>query len=234
MASSTPPPDLPRAPAPWMLTGSTAYVVMLRLPPHFTDKDGFVPAPLQGRSTSTGSRTGVLMFVDYATSEVGPYQELLFIPGRFRVGKGSFWSITRIYVSSWASVVNGQANWGIPKDRADFEVLREGERDRVRLRHGREVFADLTFAPRGLRLPASSVLMPEALRTLVQVHEGRVYHYAPSATCKVELARLVEARVDPERFPDVAQCKVLFAARLSDFVLRFPVARVEDAEALGV
>ncbi|MDC3960441.1 acetoacetate decarboxylase family protein [Polyangium jinanense] len=215
--------DVPRVPAPWTL-GGDAYVVMLRLPPRLIEEGSFVPEPLRGRAQG---RTGALMFVDYATSDVGPYRELLFIPCRFRIGGGLFWSITKIYVSSWDSVVNGRQNWGIPKDRADFEVTREAGRERVRLHDGDHVFADLVFAPRGLRLPASSVLMPEALRTLVQVDDDRAFYYAPEASCKVELARLVEARVDPARFPDVSQGKVLFAARLSDFTLRFPIARVE-------
>ena len=43
----------------------------------------------------------------------------------------------------------------------------------------------------------------------------------PAIDRKVEPARLVEARVDPARFPDVSQGKILFAARLSEFTLSF-------------
>ncbi|MCD0165179.1 hypothetical protein IHN58_05875, partial [Deinococcus sp. 12RED42] len=62
---------------------------------------------------------GVLMLVRYASSPVGPYDELLWAEVRGSpVGRRP--QVTRIVVSTEASVVWGRRNWGIPKELASF------------------------------------------------------------------------------------------------------------------
>jgi acetoacetate decarboxylase len=56
------------------------------------------------------------------TSGVGPYQELLFIPGLFHIDGRYTFSISKIYVSTEASVRSGIENWAIPKELADFKI----------------------------------------------------------------------------------------------------------------
>lgn len=56
------------------------------------------------------------------TSGVGPYRELLFIPGAFHINGRYTFSIPKIYVSTETSVNSGIKNWGIPKEVADFTV----------------------------------------------------------------------------------------------------------------
>ncbi|KAL2867802.1 uncharacterized protein BJX67DRAFT_352280, partial [Aspergillus lucknowensis] len=63
------------------------------------------------------------MIVRYEDSEVGPYDELILIPGRAvnpHTGKAEM-RISTIYVSTDASVWNGRRNWNIPKQRAVFD-----------------------------------------------------------------------------------------------------------------
>jgi acetoacetate decarboxylase len=56
------------------------------------------------------------------TSGVGPYKELLFIPGVFHINGRYTYSISKIYVSTEASVRSGIENWAIPKEVADFTI----------------------------------------------------------------------------------------------------------------
>ncbi|CAE6527829.1 unnamed protein product [Rhizoctonia solani] len=76
---------------------------------------------------------GTIQLIRYHSSPVGPYDELLYVPGQmnFKVGGSSLsgLSITRIYVSSFASVVNGRRNWNIPKRLARFEFTLETPSD---------------------------------------------------------------------------------------------------------
>lgn len=57
----------------------------------------------------------------YKTSPVGPYDELMFIPGFYRTqlpGKNESIlapRITRIYISTEATALRGRENWNIPK-----------------------------------------------------------------------------------------------------------------------
>ncbi|XXX77270.1 acetoacetate decarboxylase family protein [Sorangium sp. So ce134] len=213
-----------RAPAPWTLTGD-AYIAMLELPERLLREQCFIPEALRQRFEG---RYSLLMALDYTSSNVGPYRELLFIPGRYRTRRGLQWSISKIYVSSWDSVVNGQINWGIPKELADVELAREADgSERLRASQGGDVFAEVRFAAAGPSLPAGSALLPARWRGLVHHRDGRDYFCAPTARGRVRHARLLDARVDPARMPRVDEGRVVFAVRLSGFRAEFPAADVE-------
>jgi hypothetical protein len=221
-------PDVPTHAAPWNLRGS-AWIVALKLPPGAPARDAFLPPSIAGQGRSLAS---YLMYVDYVESGCGPYRELLFIPGAFPFGDGRrHLTISRILVSTWDSVVNGRNNWGIPKDRADFEVeqgLDGGREDRVRVvSGGREVcelrLATLRFAP---SLPVPGGLLPARLRTLAQSFRGRTYYYAPAAGGRARPGRLLSWRFDAALFPDLAAAPVLAAFKIESFRMMFPVADV--------
>ena len=221
-------PDVPLRPAPWDLRGS-GWIVALRLPPDSPARDAFLPAGQAGRGRGLAS---FLMFVDYTESGCGPYRELLFIPGTFPFEDGRrHLSIGRILVSTWDSVVNGRNNWGIPKDRADFEVERAaggGRDESVRVTSdGREV-CELRFACSRLAppLPVHAALLPVGLRTLAQRFRGRTYYYAPEASGRVRPGRLIAWRFDAVLFPDLADAAVLAIVKVESFRMRFPVARI--------
>lgn len=228
LQSSVSLPEVARRPAPWDLTGS-GWVVALRMAPGSPLRDAFMPGALAGRGQGA---IAYLMYVDYAESACGPYRELLFIPGSFPFADGRrHLTISRILVSTWDSVVNGRINWGIPKDRADFDVVEAvagGREERIRVvSEGRELcdlrFASVPFMP---SLPVSSALLPERYLTLAQHFEGRDYFYAPQASGRVRPGRLVSWRFDAQLFPDLATTSVLAVFKVERFRMRFPLARV--------
>lgn len=161
------------------------------------------------------SELGLVMLVDYDESPVGPYWELLFLSG--------FRTITRIYVSSEESAVNGRENWGIPKEVADFEVERRGRTEQVRVTtlEGRTV-ADLTVGIGRPPLPVTAALIPRSFRTLVQPWEGRTYVTTLAGRGVIRPARLLKARIDPELFPDLTRGRLLGAVHASRFRLILP------------
>ncbi len=224
-ASAAPMPVVANAPAPWQLQGR-GYIAMLRFPEGSDAQDAFLPPSLAGRRAR--SRFGWMMFVDYQTSDVGPYHELLFIPGSFPFADGQrHLSISRIFVSTLDSVVNGQRNWGIPKDVAQFDVrYREGGLDRVRVSRDGKVFADLAFSSLPIWLPFSTALVPRSLRTLGQHHDGQTFIYTPSAGGWIKPARLRHARFDAQVFPDLAQARPVLAVQVPRFHMTFPVSHV--------
>ena len=214
------------APPPWDLRGS-GYVVAVRMPQDILDHGSFLPpgCPRLGRG-----RIAYAMFVDYAQSDVGPYHELLYIPGPLRIGRRRNLSISRIFVSTWASVVNGEVNWGIPKDRCDFDVRYGADGvDRVALTAADgTVFAEMELRAGGPRLPAPGHWVPQRLRTLSQLREGKVYSYAPLARGHFRFARVLNWRFDPRYFPDLARGEVVAAIRITDFHMLFPVSEIES------
>lgn len=210
------------APAPWQLKGS-GYIFALWMPRDVLDHGSFIPP----RTPRTGSaRLAFAMFVDYQSSDVGPYHELLYIPGKLQFAKDDArMSITRIFVSTEASVVNGRLNWGIPKDRCNFDVTNSGPHDRISLRSddGR-VFAELDLEAFGPRLPAPMGWTPRSWRTLSQVRDGRRFTYVPDANGHFRFARVRDWRFDSQMFPDLARGRIVAALKITDFSMQFPVA----------
>ena len=166
------------------------------------------------------------MFVDYRDSPAGPYRELLYIPGRFTDQGSNAWSVTRIWVSTWASVVNGRRNWGIPKDRADFVRDKRGGEERITVLHERRQVARLDLAALGPAFPVGTGFVPEMLRRLVQYHGGCRYSLALRAAGRVRAARLLDAAGGEGLFPDLAAAQVLATLRVSRFAMTFPEAEM--------
>jgi hypothetical protein len=217
-------PEVPAAPAPWRLEGD-GWILLLRLTAEALHDPRHLPVEL---SECKLGGPAVLMFVDYARSPAGPYRELLYMPGRFALPGGSkAWSVTRIYVSTWDSVVNGRRNWGIPKDLAQFRRMPGGSGERIEVEaQGRSV-ATLELEARGPALPLSANLLPAALRRLVQYHGGQRFELAPGGAGRGRMGRAVALDSDPELFPDLAAASVLGCFQVPRFTLDFPVAKIE-------
>ncbi len=219
-------PTVPLKPAPWDLTGQ-GWIIAMKLPADSPARDDFMDRSLRGQGRGGYA---LMMFVDYAKSDAGPYHELLLIPGNFPFADGKrHLSISRILVSTWDSVVNGRRNWGIPKDRCDFEVQYNaggsGE-DHIVLRDNGRVMAELKLkATWPFSLPMLGGLVPEAMRTLAQRYNGQDYFYAPSSGGWIRPGRVVSWRFDNALFPDVSGAKVLAAVKIPDFRMTFPLAR---------
>jgi hypothetical protein len=216
-------PEVPRAPAPWTLYGS-AWITVARLPD--AEIRNHVPPALRDVAFRGPS---VVMFVDYRDSPAGPYRELLFIPGRFTDRGHNAWSVTRIWVSTWNSVVNGRRNWGIPKDLAEFVRDKRDGQERITVIRDRSTVARLDFAAGGPAFPVGTGFVPAMLRRLVQYHEGQRYSLALQATARVRAARLLAAEGGKGLFPDLGAARVLASARVSRFTMTFPEADVSPA-----
>ncbi|KAF5344740.1 hypothetical protein D9758_015297 [Tetrapyrgos nigripes] len=118
--------DLPVAPAPWELSVSEGWVFVTPpilssdfLPPGFANP---LEATVERKSGAMIPDIGLIILVRYSETPVDPYDELIWIPGKWAYDtddKG--FRITNIYVSSNASVINGRRNWNIPKHVAKFD-----------------------------------------------------------------------------------------------------------------
>lgn len=219
-------PEADRAPAPWTLHGA-GWILLLQLRDAVRRDSRHLPQELNAKPMSGPS---IVMLVEYASSPVGPYRELLYIPGRFDIGASRrAWSVTRIYVDSWASVVNGRRNWGIPKDRAQFRTEQAGRGQDIEVTIGARRVAAFSLHARGPAIPAPAGLIPVALRTLVQEYAGRRFELAPLASGRAGLARVAVMESDAALFPDLAEAKVRLALRVSRFALTFPAAMIASS-----
>lgn len=214
-------PDVPAHPSPWQLTAS-AYLILVKLPDDVLEEGAFVPPALVKQRLSNVS---VVMLVDYQKADCGPYSELLFVPGAFAFEDASYMSITRIFVSTYESAVNGRRNWGIPKDRADFAFERSAQgHDQVRVSRDGRTFADFELRAFGPKLPVRSWLLPAGVRSLRQHWAGKRFTFALDARGSMRMAKLERWSFDPQHFPDLARGRVIAAAHFPSFEMFFPVA----------
>jgi hypothetical protein len=212
--------EVRRAPAPWKLEGD-AHVALLWLPPAGEARVA------EGITLRRGGLS-ILAFLRYHRSDVGPYDELLWLmPWGLRSGTWHRHTVRRIYVSSEASLENGRRNWGMPKELAHFDVQRLGRAAQgVRVTTPAGNVASFVIEPGRHALPITSRPLPEAVRRLAQVDEQRLLEFAPHVRGRVSRARLSELGADPERFVDVERARVLAAASMMGFELAVPAARV--------
>ncbi|HEY6879688.1 MAG TPA: acetoacetate decarboxylase family protein [Polyangiales bacterium] len=209
------------APAPWQLRAE-AYAFLVGLPLPRGRAELFVPSEL---TEARFGPWGVVAFIEYSESDVGPYYELLFIPGSFRFGKRWLPSITKIYVSSRASVDNGRRNWGIPKELADFEVDdgRDGVK-RVTMRVDGVTAVELWLRHGKVQLPFSTRVLPNSMFTLGQRLGGQTFEVTPKARGLAQRAKVLHAWSEPGMFCELSAERVGGAARLSKVELQFPTA----------
>jgi hypothetical protein len=205
--------------APWTLHGD-GYMLFYKFSREFAEQHGFVPPELAGRFDGG---FGAVMLVNYQESPVGPYRELLFIPGKFRTPQGRRYSITRIFVDSEASTQHGRANWGIPKYTRTFQVEQDGNTEHIRVlnEQGQPGF-DIRLRAGGLRFPVTTALIP---LHLYQIWEGRTFLTTPKGSGSGQLARVPDLYVDPAFFPDVRLAKPFLAIKVSGFRMEFPPAQ---------
>ncbi|MDT0634711.1 acetoacetate decarboxylase family protein [Spectribacter hydrogenooxidans] len=214
------------APPPWQLRGQ-GYIILIRCSRDFGEHCAADVPGLAGRALGG---IGTVMVVDYSESAVGPYRELLLVPGRFEVEGRKRFAVTDILVSSQPSVDNGRRNWGLPKALASFQHHTvESGNEHVRVSRDDRPFAELRFARRSLSWPVTTALAPGGWHTLVQPWEGRRYTTRISARGRVRPARLTKCRIDDAVFPDFSSQRVLSCLQVTSFSMVFPPAIVEDA-----
>ncbi len=166
---------------------------------------------------------GALMLVDYEESAVGPYRELLLIPGRFRRDGVRGWSISHIFVSTQPSIDSGRANWGIPKLHANFRRTQDGETQGWSVSVGEQTFLNIRYTPGKV---AFRVFTTPFSIPLVQHLDGTTYVSRLRASGICKLASLQDFAIDSSFFPEVSQVEPLGILRATTFRMTFPVPKI--------
>lgn len=206
-----------KAPPPWKLKGN-GYIFLYHFPKSFVEKFGFLADYQADRFN--GDFVGTVMLVDYETSAVGPYHELLFVPGRLKFDKKKIFSISKIYVSSQDSVENGIANWGIPKELADFKITKLNEKEEiVEVMIAGKTFFKVHLHKRSFKFPITTKFFP--LKLAQKLGYDLLITNSP-AKGKASFAKLLKIKVDSSYFPPISQLKPLSILAVSDFEMEFP------------
>jgi hypothetical protein len=209
------------APAPWHLTGN-AYIMVYKFSKSFVEEQGFLADYQQDRFLGY---VGTVMLVDYKTSGVGPYRELLFIPGMFTFDWKKVFSISKIYVSSHDSVYNGIENWGIPKEYANFDWQQNNDgTEEVSVKIEGKEFFKANFKKGFISFPLTTKIFP---LNVVQKLRKDLIITNPTAKGKATLSSMKSVKVDKDFFPDLSQATPLLTMKVKDFEMTFNVPMVK-------
>jgi hypothetical protein len=191
---------------------------LYHFPKAWGDKKLFMPD--EQRGTYEGG-LGALMLVDYESSEAGPYRELLLIPGTFRWNDYHRHAISRIWVSSPASVVNGRANWGIPKQLAEFTTSKQpGRRETWDVKEDGNTFFSAQIRYGRVPLPMHTALVPFPL---LQWLGGKGFLTRFSGYGIGRLATLENLVVNSDVFPDISGRRPILGLEIEPFFITFPL-----------
>lgn len=207
------------APAPWSLEGN-AWAMLYHFPHSFVSRWGFLE---EYQHQSYRGWLGAVILADYKHSNVGPYQELIFIPGLFKLGGTWAFSISKIWVSSEASLQNGRRNWGIPKELANFTFTNSPSGTKLKVQKGESLFFEASLKSNGPSVPFSSRFLP--LVRLVQEWEHQRLGCKPRASGKLKLASLENAWADEKYFPPLQHLTPLTCLSVSTLEMQFPAAK---------
>lgn len=205
--------------APWKLTGK-AFMFLMKFPEKFLIENGFLE---KFQAENFKSRLGMVMIVRYESSDCGPYDELLFIPGKIEIEKIKAYSISKIYVSTNISVENGIENWAIPKEQAEFEWIENSKKTEINVRKNGVNFFSVTFESGGLNFPITTKLIP---LKVMQLKDNQLFITKPSASGWAGFAKIKAIKVDDNYFPDISKLKPIVVSKMSKFNMTFPIADV--------
>ena len=212
--------DVMNAPAPWNVKGR-AYWIMYRFP------DAFIREAFGPRIQPAGG-IGFVGLVDYSSTNVGVYQELMLIPGRAKYPGSTGYSVSHIVVDSEASMVNGRANWGIPKGMAVFAWREDGRgSEHIVAQQQGETMLDIRLRRRGPAVPFHSGLIPGGL-SIVQRLSDKTLKTRFTTRCRICLARVESCQSAGTLFPDISAFSPLGVFYMPSFNIDMWPAAVYD------
>ncbi|MEM8895313.1 MAG: acetoacetate decarboxylase family protein [Bacteroidota bacterium] len=199
-------------PAPWNLHGMGIM--------HFF----WGPKRIDPFSGEEVSGLGGFIIARYDSSPVGPYNELLYIPGKHKIDGKSAYYISKIYVDSMDSVVSGQANWGIPKELAQIDIDTSDNQIFVNASIDQKSFFQATIKSGGLKFPITTKLVPIPL---YQDWEGAYYYTSFDGAGKGQLGKTNLTEVDSQLFADTRKFRSLATIVVNPFRLTFPLSAIK-------
>lgn len=208
-------------PAPWSLKGSGVVLVYFE-----KDTQTKLPGFLMNSKQLSLS---ILALVDYKESGVGPYREILYMPGVFLWNGRLCGHISKIFVDTESSVSSGIFNWGIPKelakikvDESSDEVSYEGIVDGKS-----EFFACID--KKKIQFPLGNSLMP---LSILQQSDEVLLETKITAKGVGRAARLSHLESSLPELPEFLSQEPRIALEITEFQMNFPVPHIHLNEAI--
>lgn len=215
-------------PPPWNLNGEGFIIPFLGSKSDLIQK-GFIAE--EDKESFRGG-LGACMLVNYSSSNVGPYFELLFIPGDFEYSsptnkRNLFKKITKIFVSSEDSIREGIRNWAIPKEYANFTWTKKKKSTNIIVRSKeKNLILDAEFTKKFISFPVSTKLYPVSLLQKSE-NSKQFINTEFQGSGMAKFASLNKWEVDEKYFVNLsAISRIKFNLSIDKFNIIFPLPRV--------
>ncbi len=196
----------------------SGYVLFYRFDEEFIRLETFLPENLKNNHCRG---LGAVLYMNYTKSPVGPYEELIFIPGKFcyRGKKNHF--ISKSFVSTEEAVKFGYENWFIQKEKADFSKKSLGNNiENISTHIGEEEVACLELKKRKFKFRVGT--SKHLFFSLMQLKGEDPIKLNYSGSVTANFAKLTSIRIRPAFFPNIAKFSPLVAFKMKNFTLRLP------------
>ncbi len=205
---------------PWQLSGS-GYIIIYKFSKKEVQSNFFLSEKFT--KLSTGG-TGMIIIADYEKSTIGPYKELLIIPGIIKYNNKNLKTISKIFVSTEESVFYGRKNWGIPKEKADFTDKKDKNKTHIKVSVNDTSFFEISLTSYGPSFPVTTSLLP---LSIIQEYDGKAFYTKPKGSGLGKISLIKNISVDSNLFPNIANKKPLFAIKVNPFKMTFPLPKIE-------
>lgn len=196
-------------PAPWNLSGR-GFIFLCR------PKKTVLP---ELKSAAGGLRWMIL--ADYQQSNAGPYRELLYIPGRISHEGRRYSTITKIFVSTMESVVNGRKNWGIPKEIADFHIEEYESCTRIAVTLKDQLIGEVTLRRKHIPFPVTTKFFPFHL---MQKSQDTLFFTSFTGRGIGRFVHIDTMKLNEQLFAPLDKQDVITAIEVNPFSIVFPEA----------
>ncbi len=167
---------------------------------------------------------GAIIIANYKKSPVGPYEELLIIPGKFSYGNKKRGTISKIFVSTKRSVVSGINNWAIPKEEAKFTFTEEGKNlNKIKAKKDNKLFFEIALKNYGPRFPINTRLLPFPL---IQEKDELAYYTNFKGGGIGQLCSVKKINIDKNIFPDISNKNPFLSIKINPFRITFPPPKI--------
>lgn len=211
------------APAPWELRGN-GYILLYKFSKDFIFNSTFLEDYFKSDLILP---IGGIMLIEYTDSNVGHYYELLFIPGLFKYRGNLGFSISKIYVSSVNSMVNGYNNWAIPKEIADFKFSKNGNILDVSVYKDNTYIFSIKLLENNFSIPFNNRFLPAKL---IQKKQDKVFITDFFAKGRLSTVKILEISSDENYFPDINNMTPFLVGKASSFSMLFEKAGINHSE----
>lgn len=204
---------------PWNLKGN-GYIFLYRLPEEFLREYSFISDFFINKFHNYLS---ALIIVDYQDSNVGAYNEIIFVPGLFDFNNKKYPSISKIYVDSQSSIYNGIENWAIPKEYADFKIAEKDNSTIVEILKNNQTFFKAEINNNSFKIPFTNSFLPF---NLIQHKNSETFINKFSAKGLLNKAKINISCTDKDFFPDLTNFTPIIGFKINNFNMFFSEAKI--------